>query len=74
MTKRLWRIEGYKYNKAETERKLANGDIRKGQRIRHQGRRNKTDFGRSTYMNGVSPLLMALFNRVGLISKSQPQA
>ena len=69
---KLWRQEAEKHNKIETARQLANGDIVPGQRIRHQGRKNKSDIGRQ-YMNAASPLLMALLRNVGALPKQEAQ-
>ena len=66
-----WRSGAFKTNAAATREALRYGDILPGQRVRHTGRPEKPNFN---YMQAwMSPLLIKLFARVGLINKEAPQ-
>ena len=67
-----WRREAFKHNSDRTRELQASGDIPAGVRIRHQGRKFKSDIG-SQWMKGtMTPLLATLFSRVGLMNPAAP--
>ena len=67
-----WRREAFKHNSDRTRELQASGDIPAGVRVRHQGRKFKNNVG-SQWMNGaMTPLLAALFDRVGMLNKTAP--
>lgn len=65
---KLWRREARKHNLDRTKELQESEDP--NARARHQGRKFKSSIG-SQWMNGaLTPLLAALFERVGLVSDS----
>ena len=67
-----WHREAFKHNSDRTRELQASGDIAEGARVRHQGRKFRSTVG-SAWMNGATtPLLAALFRRVGLVNKRAP--
>ena len=67
-----WRREAFKHNSNRTRELQASGDIPAGVRVRHQGRKFKDDIGSQWGNGAMTPLLAALFDRVGMLNKRAP--
>ena len=67
-----WRREAFKHNSDRTRELQASGDIPFGVRVRHQGRKFKSNVGSQWMKGAMTPLLAALFSRVGLLNTTAP--
>lgn len=67
-----WRREAFKHNSNRTRELQASGDIPEGVRVRHQGRKFKSSVGSEWMKGAITPLLAALFRRVGLVNNTAP--
>ena len=67
-----WRREAFKHNSDRTRELQASGDIPKGVRVRHQGRKFKNSIGSQWMKGAMTPLLAALFRRAGLVNNRAP--
>ena len=64
-----WRREAFKHNSDRTHELQVSGDIPKGVRVRHQGRKFKNNIGSQWMKGAMTPLLAALFRRAGLTTE-----